>query len=433
MKKKAILLVLMMVLMLALTACGGDGGRGRGHDRDDDYEEDRDDDYDEDDEADEEKDEEKDEDVESDKDVETDADVNEETDENVVVNTPSELSDDLYSFQVSVDGTVYQFPMWAKEFKALGWTYEGDGSQTITANQYSFSEAWVKGDAKVYANFLNLTMNELTYDESAIGGITFEEYYLEDTEMQIVLPKGIQYGVSSRDDIIAAYGDPTNEYEGSLYYNMTYSYDTYSKVDLYVYKETGTLDKIEIRNFVELEGGDNSVDPTVPDVVKKYQAPSELGDDLYAFNIQLEDKLYTLPCPVSVFVENGFKINEKKSQMEIAADSYGWVELSYNNQTYRCIVNNFANYATVVQNCFVSTMESRVYGPEFDLVIPGNIKVGDSEDYILDVIKKFNYEVETSGDFTYYEISNPKGSSLAGYELTVNEGKVVGIEVEYDD
>lgn len=429
MKKKAILLVLMLVLMLALVACGGNGGRDRGHDRDDDYEEDRDDDYDEDDEADEEKDE----DVEADKDVETDADVNVETDEDVVVNTPSELSDDLYSFQVSIDGTVYQFPMWAKEFKALGWTYDGDGSQTITSNQYSFSETWVKGDAKVYANFLNLTMNELTYDEAAIGGITFEEYYLEDTDLQIILPKGIQYGVSTRDDIIAAYGDPTDEYDGSLYYNMTYKYDTYSKVDLYVYKETGTLDKIEIRNFVELAGGDNSVDATVPDVVKQYQAPTELGNDLYGFNFQLEGNLYTLPCPVSVLVENGFKINENNSQMEIAADSFGWVEFSYNNQTYRCIVNNFANYATIAQNCFVTTMESSIYGPEFDLVIPGNIKMGDSETSVLEVIKNFNYEVETSGDFTYYEISNPEGSILAGYELTVNEGKVTGIEVEYDD
>ena len=421
MKKKAILLVLMMALMLVLVACGGNGGRDRGHDRDDDYEEDRDD-------------EDRDEEEKDDEDKEVaEEEADKPASENVVVNTPSELSDDLYSFQVSIDGTVYQFPMWAKEFKALGWTYDGDGSQTITSNQYTFSETWFKGDAKVYANFLNLTMNELTYDEAAIGGITFEEYYLEDTDVEIILPKGIQYGVSSRDDIIAAYGDPTDEYDGSLYYNMTYKYDTYSKIDLYVYKETGTLDKIELRNFVELEGGDNSVDATVPDVVKEYKAPSELGNDLYGFNIQLEGKLYTLPCPVSVFIENGFKINEKNSQMEIAADSYGWIELSYNNQTYRCIVDNYANYATVAQNCFVTTMKSSIYGPEFDLVIPGNIKVGDSESAVLEIIKKFNYETETSGDFTYYEVSNPEGSILAGYEITVKEGKVISLEVEYDD
>ena len=426
MKKKAILLVLMMALMFALVACGGDGGRDRGHDRDE-YEEHRDNE----DRDDEDRDDEEEKEVAEEEAAEEEAD--KDANENVTVTTPSELSDDIYSFQVSVDGTVYQFPMWAKDFKALGWTYDGDGSQTLTANQYTVAETWVKDDIKVYTSFINLTMNEVTFDEAAVGGITFEEYYLEDTDVEIILPKGIQYGVSSRDDIIAAYGDPSDEYDGSLYYNMTYKYDTYSKIDLYVYKETGTLDKIEIRNFVELEGGDNSVDATVPDVVKEYQAPSELGSDLYDFNIQLEGKLYTLPCPVSVLVENGFKINEKNSQMEIAADSYGWIELSYNNQTYRCIVDNFANYATVAQNCFVTTMESSIYGPKFDLVIPGNIKVGDTESAVLEIIKDFNYETETSGDFTYYEISDPEGSILAGYEITVKEGKVIGLEVEYDD
>ena len=417
MKKKAILLVLMMVLMLLVTACASGGGRNRGNDRDS-----RRDDV---------------EDTEIEEDVEEDDDVEAEEEEKVPETTPatapSELSDDIYSFQVSVDGTVYQFPMWAKDFAALGWTYDGDDSQTLTSNQYTVAETWVKGDLEVYTSLINLSMNEVTYKDAAVGGITFDEYDLKDTNVQIVLPKGIQFGVSTRDDIIAAYGEPTDEYDGSMYYNMTYEYDYYQEIDLYVYKETGTLDKIEIRNFIELEGADNSVDSTVPDVVKEYQAPTELGSDLYAFNIQLEGKLYKLPCPVSVLVENGFKIVEENSQMEIGADSYGWIELLYNNQTYRCIVDNYANYATVAENCFVTTMESSIYGPEFDLVIPGNIKVGDAETDVVEIIKNFNYEAETSGDFTYYEISDPEGSSLAGYELTVKEGKVISIDAQFDD
>ena len=418
MKKKAILLVLMMVLMLLVTACASGGGRDRGKDR-----ESRRDDV-EDTELEEDED-----DVDEVEDDEDDEKVTEKT----PATAPSELSDDIYSFQVSVDGTVYQFPMWAKDFAALGWTYDGDDSQTLTSNQYTVAETWVKGDLEVYTSLINLSMNEVTFKDAAVGGITFDEYDLKDTNVQIVLPKGIQFGVSTRDDIIAAYGEPTDEYDGSMYYNMTYEYDYYQEIDLYVYKESGTLDKIEIRNFVELEGADNSVNPAVPDVVKEYKAPSELGNDLYAFNIQLEGKLYTLPCPVSALVANGFKIVEDNSQMEIGADSYGWIELSYNNQTYRCIVDNYANYATIPDNCFVTTMESSIYGPEFDLVIPGNIKVGDAEADVVEIIKNFNYEAETSGDFTYYEITDPNGSALAEYELTVKEGKVISIDVQFDD
>ena len=223
MKKKAILLVLMMVLMLLVTACASGGGRNRGNDRDS-----RRDDV---------------EDTEIEEDVEEDDDEVEEEEkvtETTPATAPSELSDDIYSFQVSVDGTVYQFPMWAKDFAALGWTYDGDDSQTLTSNQYTVAETWVKGDLEVYTSLINLSMNEVTYKDAAVGGITFDEYDLKDTNVQIVLPKGIQFGVSTRDDIIAAYGEPTDEYDGSMYYNMTYEYDYYQEIDLYVYKETGT-------------------------------------------------------------------------------------------------------------------------------------------------------------------------------------------------
>ena len=428
MKKKTLILALMMALMLVVTACSEDKGRGRGTDApvsDVTQEKDSDVADEKDEEVTDEKEEEKTEDTQEEKEPQKDT--------NAEVNVPANLSDDIYSFQVSIDGTVYQFPMWAKDFKALGWTYSGDGTKTLSSNEYTTAETWEKGDAKVYTSLINLTMNSVTFEEAAVGGITLEEFYLKDCNMEIVLPKGIQYKVSSRDDVIAAYGEPSSEYDGDLYYKMTYKYETYREINLYVFKETGTLDKIEIRNFVELEGGDNSVDATVPDAVKNYKAPTELGDSLYAYNIQLEGNLYTLPCPVSVLLDNGFKINEENSQMEIAADGYGWIELSYNNQTYRCIVDNFADYATIAQNCFVTTMETSIYGPKFDLVIPGNIKRGDSEASVLEVIKNFNYEVETSGDFTYYEVSDPDGSSLAGYELTIKEGEVINIEVSYDD
>ena len=75
----------------------------------------------------------------------------------------------------------------------------------------------------------------------------------------------------------------------------------------------------EIENMIELEGADNSINPEVPELVKNYVAPEALSESLYDFTIDLEGVLYELPCPVSVFLENGFTINEKDSEMEIAS------------------------------------------------------------------------------------------------------------------
>lgn len=347
-----------------------------------------------------------------------------------VADVPSELSDDLYSFQISIDGVIYQFPMWYADFEATGWTYTKDAeSKSLSSNQYTVAETWEKDGYKIYTEFANLTMNSATYSKCMVAGITLDDYYLKDCPWTIILPKGIQYGVSTQDDIIAAYGTPTSDYDGSMYYKMTYKYASYREINLYVYKESGTLDKIELENVIELEGGDNSIDATVPDVVKNYTAPTALGDDLYQFNIELEGVLYTLPCPLSELLANGFTLTENSATV-VAADSFDWVELRYNNQNYRTIVHNYADYATIVENCFVTSMESSIYGPEYALTIPCNIKRGDSEAEMLEKIKNFNYTVETSSSFTYYKISNPEGSSLDRFTITVKDGVVSIIEVE---
>lgn len=345
--------------------------------------------------------------------------------------TPSELSGDLYDFQVSIDGTVYQFPMWYSDFEALGWEYDGDAARTLDSNQYTTAEVWKKDGVSVYTSFANLSMNTVPFSESMVAGITLDRYDIEDADWEILLPGGIEWGVSNADDIVAAYGDPTDTYDGDLYYKMTYEQDYYNSVSLYVFKEGDSLQKIEIENMVELEGADNSVDETVPDAVKRYEAPKELSDDFYTYTAQLEGVVYALPCPVSVLLENGFTINENNSDSVVASRYFGWVELQYNNQSYRAIVDNYADYATTVENCFVTSMEASVNGPEFDLVFPGGIGLGSSEADVKKAVDGFNCEVETSDSgYTHYAVADPDSDAMNEYLITVSDGKVISLEVE---
>lgn len=381
------------------------------------------------------------EDVETEEESTVEAETEEETKEAAKkssANTPSELSDDLYSFQVSIDGTVYQFPMWYSDFESLGWTYDGDNTQTLSSNQYSVVETWEKDGVSVYTQLANLSMNTVPFSECMVTGITMDQYDLKDCDWEIILPGGIQYGVSNADDIKAAYGNPSRDYDGDLYYSMTYEYDSYQDIEFYVYKETNTLGKIDIRNMTELEGADNSVDATVPDVVKNYKAPSSLGDDYYGTSVEVDGKLYTLPCPVSELVENGFTINEANSDMEVGSNNYGWIELRYNNQTYSTIIENYADYATVAENCFVTKFESGKYDDMFEITLPGNISKGSSEADVLKAIEDFNYEKElsetSSYSYTYYTIYHPDKSSYdTCYTIQVEDGVVVGLEAKNDE
>lgn len=341
------------------------------------------------------------------------------------------LSDDLYDFQLSIDGTVYQFPMFYSDFEALGWEYDGDPTQTLSSNQYTTSEVWEKDGFKAYARFANLSVNTVPFSESMVAGFKLDKFYLKDCDWEIFLPGGIQYGVSTVDDIKAAYGEPSRDHDGDLYYSMTYELDFYREIELRVYKEENALLDVELLNLVELEGADNSINEEVPELVKAYQAPKALGDDFYAYTVQMEGVVYSLPCPVSVLLENGFTMDTAGSDSEVASGGVGWVNLVYHNQTLHTMVKNYADYATIVENCFAVSMKSSVNGPQFDLVIPGDIKVGDSEEAVKKATANFHCETETSDSgFTYYEVSDPDGSSLDNYSIVVKDGSVCTIEVQ---
>ena len=125
-----------------------------------------------------------------------------------------EMSDNLFDFQVAINGTVYQFPMWYSDFEASGWTYEGDTTQTLSSDQYTNSDSWKKDDLEVLTTFANLSMNSAPITECMVAGISLDSNFLQGCDCQIILPGNIQYGVSTIDDIKAAYGEPSFESEG---------------------------------------------------------------------------------------------------------------------------------------------------------------------------------------------------------------------------
>ena len=145
--------------------------------------------------------------------------------------------------------------------------------------------------------------------------------------------------------------------------------------------------------------------------------------------MELEGALYTLPCPLTELLANGFTYIEDESDEYVPADSHGWVELRYNNQNYSCIVRNYAEYATVLENCFVTEMKSSIYDPDYVLTVSCGITRGMSEADLQAIVANFNYEFKESGDFKYYTIYHPDGSKLDSVEVTIYEGVVAIIEI----
>ena len=187
-------------------------------------------------------------------------------------------------------------------------------------------------------------------------------------------------------------------------------------------KSEETLDTEDTSESMELVA-----DPTVPEEVKNYKAPTEIGDNFFDYNFKLEGNMYTLPCPVSEFVKNGFEIDEEKSDMVIAGGDFGSLDMYYNGQHYSCLAYNTAEYATIIENCWVGTVTANSSYSAFDLEIVKGIKVGMTGDELQSKLTGVDYTIE---DEEYYVIENPSNPYDRGYEIAVYDNVIARIVID---
>lgn len=353
----------------------------------------------------------------------------------------STLSDDIYSFQLELNGELYTFPMSYADFTALGWEYDGDETETMAPYGYTAAETFSKDGLEVYATLFNMGVNTVTYAECSVGGINVDQYQYEDApDTQITMPGGIAYGVSTLEDIQAAYGTPSDTYEGDLYTSVTYEYDYYRDWEFYVFNESGVLEEFEVRNFLADEEANAAALAAVSDepteAALAYEAPAELGDDPMSFAVEFAGDLYQLPAPVSAFIANGWTLKEDQSDMAVAGEDYGWVTLMKDNQEMDCTAQNYDPNATVIQNCFITDVEADKFGPDVSITVPGGATMGMTEAELTAWLEEMelDYEKEDSSDsFHYYNVEGPE-SSLDGLQFVVNmeQDAVTSISVSYD-
>lgn len=343
----------------------------------------------------------------------------------------AEVSDDIYSFQIVIDGDVYQFPMTYSDFVSFGWEHD-PGAYTdeieLQPNQYSPTEIFKKDGMQIYGVVANFGMNTVGIEECIIAGVTLEEYYLKDVaDVSIELPNGIAFRKSSLDDVIAAYGDPSDTYEGDIYTTLTYSLDIYQDIEIKVDVEKDVVSEISIRNLVPIEDGNEKdesaeVSGEVPDCVKKYEAPSSLTADLEDFVCEFDGVLYRLPVPVSVFVENGWKVIESDSDMVVKGQSSGWVTLMKNNQKFKTIADNYDDNATSIDNCFVTEIEVSDYKTNMPLKLSNGIEFGMSDADLQKILKDMSdVEKDDSSSLSVYYTIKIIDSNVDTIELSVDK------------
>ena len=343
--------------------------------------------------------------------------------------TPSaELAQEWDSFQVELNGKLYQLPAPFAEFAADGWGFD-DESLTLAPDTYSL-EQMKNGKQTIYARIINLDVNVLPFNECYIGSLALDEWDAERGGATLFVPGGISLG-ASMDDVRAAYGEPSSSSEGETFINWKYELKSYADLNVTFNSETKDVNKLDIRNYFPAEPitpSTSTSNSEVPASVLNYKAPTELGSNWDSYNVRFDGDLYTMPAPVSVFVANGWKIVDDNVTVSARSAKIGFT-ISKNNKSMRTNLYNYSDTAQPAENCFVTKVISGIYsGVDLPIELPGGITRDSTAE---DIVKAYGEPDKISDSTTFELYYYGKVFECLSFSISHDTGKSQTIELEY--
>ncbi len=342
----------------------------------------------------------------------------------------SKISDDIYDYEVLLDGDVFKLPVKLSKFEEAGWKTDEDLTEAIDPDNSTYA-FFTKGDQEVDIEIYNNSMNVLPAKECQIVGISSANYDQEN-RADLEIAKGIKVG-STMEEVTEAFGEPT---EIDTYKTDTsYIYSTGENKDVEImFEDSEKVTNISVTKIGSKEDSEATVDTKeVPAVVKDYKAPESLGDDLYSFNMKYSGSMYTMPAPVSAFEANGWIIEGDTSEI-VPAQSYpeSDFEMRKENKFVRISIKNYSDKAASISNCFVTRIETDRNEAAIPIELPKGITDNSKGSDVLaaygDPTDK--YESSSLSMYSY-------GNYDAGVEFTIdskdNVIKSIEINVEPEE
>lgn len=150
---------------------------------------------------------------------EADSSASNEEESDAAQQTGSQLSDDLMSLQISIDGVVVALPCEASQLMELGYSL-GDKADNILENKYTTGSLMKMENG----NYISVSIYNVAGEAKTFKECMVDDLYIKESNskgQEVILPGGITFG-ASKEDIIAQYGEPTKENENGNFVYLTY-------------------------------------------------------------------------------------------------------------------------------------------------------------------------------------------------------------------
>lgn len=329
------------------------------------------------------------------------------------------VNDDLYSFQVSISGECVAIPVPYQQMVDSGWTYEGDDGQLLKPEEGEAGCKWKKGSFVLSGEMVNTSWDVLPVKECVLAAVT-----VSGSARQVALPGGVSVGASLADEVVEAYGTPSDTYQDDDSLQYTYQLD-YDQEAVFTFEpDTGVLSRACLRNVVMSDAPDLKTAAPAPG--QDYQAPDSLGEDPLSLRVAFGNALYALPAPVSAFVENGWTLG-KGADGVVKACGVGQLTLSLNSQSFTTWVYNASDKAALARDCLVTTVVSDLNRGGIPLTLPGGVTIGMPEKDALDALASLPVKTSQTADLRRYVLSKGRAAVILSVER--DTGVISRVEV----
>ena len=164
-----------------------------------------------------------------------------------------ELGTSWDSYTVQINDKVLTFPCTKADIEAAGLSMDTDytaENYVVNANEYELVYFMDANDNEIMAYAINNTDTAMEVKDCLIGGVSVDDYDLENGGLTVIFPGGIQMG-ASKDAVTGAYGEADDTYDGdsrSMY--SWYSDDNYYKsCEIDFDAESGLVCMMTMQNF----------------------------------------------------------------------------------------------------------------------------------------------------------------------------------------
>ena len=167
----------------------------------------------------------------------------------------SELGSSWDSYTVQINDKVLAFPCTKSDVEAAGLHMDTDYTPEdykVDAQNYELIYFLDDNDNEIMAYAVNNTDTAAEVKDCLIGGISVDDYDLENGGLSIIFPGGIQMG-ATKESVINAYGDANDAYDGdSMLMYSWYSDDSTNKgCDIDFDTDSGLACSMAMQNFGE--------------------------------------------------------------------------------------------------------------------------------------------------------------------------------------